>query len=180
MRNSNYILFTFLLSASAFSQTNASTIGTKVSGSFQKNGITTTAEVVLTRKGHANPNEDYTPDECKVKFSNPSIEPIYTHDTCEVTLVNEGDLNNDGADDLSVYSAPLHGCTYNMATYSLKNGTVQPIVPLFLVQTACDPLSNQDIESLVFEDSGSVYFMDFDPNDESGKLIKIKKKVVIK
>jgi len=62
--------------------------------------------------------------------------------------------------------------------HSFKNGTFQPIVPLFLVQTGCDPLSNQNIENLVFEDRGAVYFMDFDPNDESGRLIK--KKVVIK
>lgn len=178
MKKTILILITFLISTTAFSETNSSTIGNEINGSFQQNGETITAEVVLTQKGHENPNADYTPDECKVKFSNPSIKAIDIYDSCEVTLVNEGDLNNDGKDDISVYSAPLHGCTYKMVTYSLINGIMQPIVPLFLVQTACNPLSNKDIEDLVFKDKGLVYFMDFDPNDESGKLIK--KKVFIK
>ena len=61
-----------------------------------------------------------------------------------------------------------------MSTFSFKNGVFQEIVPMFLVQTACEPFSSLELHKLVFKENSSVFYMTTDPNDESGNLIKNK------
>ena len=149
-------------------------IGTKIDGYFIDKFNLVKAEVVITKSGNDNPNDEYIPDECRVQLPNTSVNQIGNLVSCDTILINEGDLNDDGFDELSVYSAPLHGCTYNMSTFSFKNGFFQAIVPMFLVQTACEPFSSLELNKLVFKENSSVFYMTTDPNDESGKLIKNK------
>ena len=37
------------------------------------------------------------------------------------SIVNEGDLNNDGSDEISVFSPPGNGSLYSVKIYSLNN-----------------------------------------------------------
>jgi hypothetical protein len=97
---------------------------------------------------------------------------------CDVFLINEGDLNNDNAIEISVFQAPDNGCTYMWTTYSYKAGQWTKFIPTFLVPTYCDPFKATDLEKKVFTENGKVYYWDIDPNDEEKK--PIKKQVIIK
>jgi len=97
---------------------------------------------------------------------------------CEVVLINEGDLNNDKATEISILQAPENGCTYMWTTYTYKANHWTKLIPTFLVPTYCEPVAASDLERKVFVEKGKVYYWDFDPKDEKFKAIQ--KQVIIK
>ena len=148
-------------------------VGTKIEGDFDGDGKNEFATVTKTKQGEGNPIEDGTPDEYTISFSNPSLKAIPIN-CCEATLINEGDLNNDGKDDFSVFQAPMNGCTYTMTTYSLQNSEWKQIVETFSVPTGCDGFTAEDLQNSIFIENKTVFKMERDPNDESLKLIRKK------
>ncbi|MDA6068586.1 hypothetical protein NJT12_03035 [Flavobacterium sp. AC] len=148
-------------------------VGTKIEGDFDGDGKNEFATVTKTKQGEGNPIEDGTPDEYTITFSNASLKPIPIN-CCEATLINEGDLNNDGKDDFSVFQAPMNGCNYSMTTYSLQNSEWKQIIETFSVQTGCDGFTNEDLQNRIFIENKTVYKLETDPNDESLKLIRKK------
>lgn len=146
-------------------------VGTSITGDFDGDGIVETANAVKVKTGSGNPVEDGTPDEYEVQFSTKNIKPIAAG-CCEMRLVNEGDLNNDGNDEISIFQAPMNGCTYTMTTYTLRAGKWKVLLVPFLVPTACDPFSNEEIEERVFLENNKIFYYKIDANDESFKLIK--------
>ena len=151
---------------------NKITIGEKIQGDFDKDGKKDVAIAVKTKEGIGNPVEDGTPAEYEIQFSN-KIKSI-SAGCCDVILINEGDLNNDGADDISVFQAPGNGCVYSMATYFYTKGNWQKIVPTFLIPTECESVSEDELQKRVFKEGNSIYFYESDLNDESGGLVKRK------
>ena len=149
------------------------TIGEKIQGDFNGDEHTEIATAAKIKEGQGNPVEDGTPDEYEIQFSVDKIKSINAG-CCDILLINEGDLNNDGADDLSIFQAPMNGCTYLMSTYSLINGTWRQIVETFLIPTGCDNLSTDDLQKRIFKENNTIYFYDTDSNDENGKLVKKK------
>lgn len=93
-------------------------------------------------------------------------------------LINEGDLNNDGADELSVFQAPMNGCTYSMTAYSFKNGRWKQIIETFLIPTGCDEMNDLTLQNRIFKENNAIYYYNADLNDEKGK--PIKKKATVK
>ncbi|MEL6092806.1 hypothetical protein [Plesiomonas shigelloides] len=172
MKSAALILSILLVNVPAHSA--IAKIGTKIDGYFIDKNKLVKAEVVITKASNDNPNDEYTPAECRVQLPDTSFNQIGNIVSCDTILINEGDLNDDGIDELSVYSAPLHGCTYNMSTFSFKDGVFQEIIPMFLVQTACEPLSSLELKKLVFKENNLVFYMTTDPNDDIDKLIKNK------
>lgn len=148
-------------------------VGAKIEGDFDGDGKNEFATVTKTKQGEGNPIEDGTPDEYTISFSNPSLKAILIN-CCEATLINEGDLNNDGKDDFSVFQAPMNGCTYSMTTYSVENSDWKQIIGTFLVPTGCDGFTAEDLQNSIFIENKTVYKMERDPNDESLKLIPKK------
>ncbi|MBN9336985.1 MAG: hypothetical protein J0I88_03945 [Chryseobacterium sp.] len=148
-----------------------SNFGEKIEGDFNGDGQTDFATVVKIKEGEGNPVEDGTSDEYEVRFSDKGIIPIKAG-CCNIRLVNEGDLDNDGADEISLFQAPMNGCTYTMTTYSLKNATWEQIVEPFLIPTGCGDISDSDLQKRVFKENNQIYYYRTDPNDENGKLIK--------
>jgi hypothetical protein len=59
-----------------------------------------------------------------------------------------------------------------MTTYAFVNNNWQQIVKTFLVPTACEQLSNEELQKRIFREGNIIYYLDTDPNDEHGKLIK--------
>ena len=108
-------------------KTNKLLIGEKIQGDFDGDGKNEFAFVTKTKEGEGNPIEDGTPDEYTISFSNPVLKPIIIG-CCEAQLINEGDLNQDGKDDFSIFQAPMNGCTYSMTTYSLQNSNWKQII----------------------------------------------------
>lgn len=154
-----------------------SAIGNKIYGDFDGDGKADLATAIKIKEGKGNPIEDGTADEYKIQFSGTQLTALNTG-CCEIRLINEGDLNNDGADDLSIYQAPMNGCTYSITTYSFTNGVWKQIIETFLIPTACNYLSDADLQKRVFKENDIVYYYNTDQNDENGKLIK--KRVTIK
>ena len=148
-------------------------VGAKIEGDFDGDGKTEFATVTKTKQGEGNPIEDGTPDEYTISFSTTSLKAIPIN-CCEATLINEGDLNNDGKDDFSVFQAPMNGCTYAMTTYSLQNSDWKQIIETFLVPTGCDGFTAEDLQNRIFIENKTVYKLETNPNDESLKLIRKK------
>ncbi|WP_162903255.1 hypothetical protein [Taibaiella koreensis] len=148
-------------------------LGSKVNGNFNGDGKIAQATVVKTKEGQGNPVEDGTPDEYEIRFPGTGLSPIAAG-CCTVRLVNEGDLDGDGADELSLFQAPMNGCTYSMKTYTLKQGKWQLLVPTFLIPTACEPLSDTKLRQRIFAEQGNIYYLETDINDKHGKLTKRK------
>lgn len=154
-------------------KTNKLLVGTKIEGDFDGDGKNEFATVTKTKQGEGNPIEYGTPDEYTISFSNSSLKAIPIN-CCEATLINEGDLNNDGKDDFSAFQAPMNGCTYTMTTYSLQNSEWKQIVETFSVPTGCDGFTAEDLQNSIFIKNKTVYKMERNPNDESLKLIRKK------
>ena len=149
-------------------------VGPSINGYFRNKGELVYAFAVQTKLGKGNPVEDGTPDEYTVFFSDEALPPINIG-CCEARLVNEGDLNNNGTDELSAFQAPENGCVYDMTTYSFQNGNWKIIMEPFLIPTACDPVSDADIQKQIFKEQNGIYFYDI----RSGGR-PVKKKAILK
>jgi hypothetical protein len=123
------------------------------------------------KEGAGNPIEDGTPGEYAVLFSDPAM-PAIKIDCCDAYLVKEGDLNNDGKEDLSTFQAPMNGFTYYMRTWTLKNDKWENVLEPFMVPTGGMDFSRADLENTIFLKAGKLYFTDIDVNDDFKKVIK--------
>lgn len=147
-------------------------VGEKIQGSFIGDGSRSFATAVKVVQGQGNPVEGGTPDQYEIQFSDSRLKPVMDG-CCNIRLINEGDLNDDHTDEISVFQAPMNGCTYSMTTYSYKNGGWKKLVETFLIPTGCESVTDQDLQKRVFRKDGIIYYYDSDPN-QNGKLIKKK------
>ncbi len=162
----------FFIFSIAFSYGQTPTVGTSVQGDFDGDGIKEFAFVVQTKEGHGNPVEDGTPAEFSINFSNAKFKAIDVG-CCSARLINEGDLNGDGKEELSVYQAPMNGITYSMSTFTLVNSSWTVAIETFLIPSP-EYLSDEELQKRIFKENGAVYFFDIDVNDENFKLVKQK------
>ena len=147
------------------------TVGTKIEGDFTGNNQPEYAEALKTKVAIGNPAEDGSPAEYTIVFGNKNLNPI-SAGCCGIQLVNEGDLNGDGADELSLYQAPANGCTYTMTTYTHKGGKWAKLFETFGIPTACEEITQDDIQKRVFIEDGKLYIYETDINDENFKLVR--------
>jgi hypothetical protein len=146
-------------------------VGEKVQGDFNGDKQLEFAIATQLTEQEGNPVEGGTAATYQLQFSNVNLPPVNV-DCCDFRIINEGDLNNDGADDLSIFQAPVNGCSHYMTTYAFVNNNWQQIVKTFLVPTACEQLSNEELQKRIFREGNIIYYLDTDPNMEHGKLIK--------
>lgn len=137
----------------------------KPGNDYDADGLADEAYVILIKEGSGNPVEDGTPSEYAVTFTTKKF-PQLAIGCCDAVIVPEGDLNNDGAAELSVFQAPMNGCVYTMASYTLQGGKWKLVFEPFLVPTGCEDLSIEELENLVYKEKENVYFMDANVNDE--------------
>lgn len=150
-----------------------SKIGVKIQGDFNGDGKTEFAIAKKVKERQGNPVENGTPDVYEIQFSDPKIKPILAN-CCDIRLINEGDLNNNGTDEISVYQSPINGCTYSMTTYSIINGKWKKIVDTFLIPTGCETLNDYDLQKRIFKENNTIYYLDTDMTTENSKLVKKK------
>lgn len=144
-----------------------------VTGNFT--GRNVTAIATLIHEG----TDSEDPAQYSITFNDPAIAAV-PGVCCGVLLVNEGDLNGDGKDELGVANAPLHGCTYDYQVYTYKNGKWLRYIESFLIPNACDGIDRDKVQELVFKEGNTVYYMKTNVNDEDFKKIKTKAKVLVK
>ncbi|WDF45774.1 hypothetical protein PQ459_12795 [Chryseobacterium sp. KACC 21268] len=148
-------------------------VGEKIEGNFLGNGKIIVATAVKTKEGKGNPVENGTPDEYEVRFSDSKLKPIKSA-CCEIILINEGDLDQNGTDEISIYQASMNGCIYTMSTYSFINGNWKKIANSFLVPTGCESINYDDLQKIIFREKDNIYYLRKDMSDENGKIIKKK------
>ncbi len=129
-----------------------------VSGRFSSADRVDTAYVIKTKQGEGNPVEDGKPDGYTIRFtgSNKAIDI----GCCDARLIKEGDLNNDGRDELSCFQYPENGCTTSFRTFTFAGDKWKDLIEMFLVPSACEPVSDSELQSKVFADGGVIYYMD--------------------
>ena len=140
-------------------------------GYFNGDGKKELAWVKLVKESSGNPADGGIPAEYAILFSDTAL-PAIKIDCCDAYLVREGDLNNDGKDDLSTFQAPLNGCTYYMRTWTLKDDKWENVLEPFMLPTGGMDFSRADLENTIFLKEGKLYFTDIDVNDDFKKVIK--------
>lgn len=148
-----------------------SSVGSSIYGDFNGDGIKEYAFAVQTQKGIGNAIENGVPGTYSVYFSTENILEI-SAGCCEITLINEGDLNGDGADDISLYQAPLNGNTYTMSTYSFQDSIWTTLIQPFSIPTTGTVLTPTELQGRVFKEDGILYYLDTAVNDENFRLIR--------
>lgn len=146
-------------------------VGEKVQGDFNGDKQPEFATAVRFAEEHGNPAEGGTAAEYHLQFTNANL-PSVAVSFNSFRIINEGDLDNDGGDELSLFQEPVNGCVYSMTTYSLKNNQWQQIVKPFLIMTGCEYISNEELQKRIFTENNHIYFWDVDPNDENNLLIR--------
>ncbi len=137
-------------------------IENKIYGDFNGDGITEYVYFELEKKGFGNPVEDGEPDIYKVKFSNNEITPI-KREFNELMIINEGDLDNDGADEITIIENPINGCIGLATTYSIKSNKPYILIDSFSFYSgACDNDISINPDDLVEKNSNSVFYYEYD------------------
>lgn len=152
--------------------------GERIGGNFDGKSSNEYAYILKTKEGQGNPIDDdnATADEYAIHFSNKKIASLPIG-CCEAILISEGDLNGDGADELSIFQAPMNGCTYYWQTFTYKNGKWEELFDGYLIPTGCENLPNEEeLLNMVIIEGNDVYYYEQDPNQ--GNLIK--KKAILK
>lgn len=150
---------------------------TEIKIDLQGNGEKTKATLKQLKEQVGNPLEDGFPAEYALVFDDETI-PSLNIGCCAAKLINEGDLNNDGNDELSIYQEPMNGCTYTLTTYTYKNGEWKQLIEPFSIPTACEEIALDEIGKRVFKEGNEIYIYQTDMSDEDSKLIKTEAKLL--
>jgi hypothetical protein len=76
-----------------------------------------------------------------------------------------------------LFQAPANGCTFIMTTYTHKGGKWTKLFETFGIPTACEEITQDDIQKRVFKEDGKLYIYETDVNDENFKLVKKEVKI---
>jgi len=140
-----------------------------------------TAMVPDTLRVYGEFNGDHSPDEaCAViyhgnryiiRFSPDSIQPILLGDG-RVRLINEGDLNHDGREDLSIFQESGKACSYRVSTWSFTKHGWKRITKTWTLPYFCDYVSDEELQGRIVREDGTVYYYDSDEREETYSLVK--------
>lgn len=106
-----------------------------------------------------------------VRFSTDSLRALPPFEG-RVRLVNEGDLNRDGRDEISVFQESLHGCFYYVSTWSYMRGRWKHITKSWVLPYFCDYISDEELQDRIVLEEGTVYYYEADVKDENFSLVK--------
>ena len=106
-----------------------------------------------------------------VRFSSDSIRALPPCDG-RIRLVNEGDLNNDGGDELSVFQEARQGCYYYVSTWSYMKNRWKHITKSWILPYFCDYVSDEELQDRIVLEDGTVYYYEADVKDENFSLVK--------
>jgi hypothetical protein len=107
-----------------------------------------------------------------VRFQDNRIRPMPVVTGRHIRLVNEGDLNGDGEDDISIFVQSMHACMYTASTWSYIAGRWKRITDYWNIPTACGYLSDEDLENRIVMEDGVLYYYETDISDKDHPLVK--------
>ncbi len=145
-------------------------IGDSIYGDFNGDGVFEYAYVALVKEatGGSPIDGSGTPAEYAIKFSNDSI-TVFPTGCCGMTLINEGDLNGNKTDEISIFQSPMNGCSYDWRTITYRNNAWQDLIePSLLPSIGCDGiLPKEELQDIVTLEDNVVYRKVVDINDET-------------
>ena len=115
-----------------------------------------------------------------VRFRDNKIKPMPVVTGRHIRLVNEGDLDGDGDDDISIFVQSMHACMYTASTWSYIAGRWTRITDYWTIPTACDYLSDEDLENRIVMEDGVLYYYETDITDKDLPLVKKELTLLIK
>jgi hypothetical protein len=113
-----------------------------------------------------------------VRFQDNRIRPLPVMTGRHIRLVNEGDLNADGQDEISIFVLSMHSCMYTVSTWSYMAGRWIRITDYWSIPTACDHLSDEELQNRIVMEDGLLYYYETDVSDKDLPLVK--KELVLK
>lgn len=126
-----------------------------VAGTFLYTGKLDTAYVVKVKQGKGTSAEDGIADGYELRFTGSDTKAEIG--CCEVRIINEGDLNSDGKEELSLYQYPPNGCTIFIHTLKIGGHKCTEIIEPFLFPAVCEPIPDRTIHGLVALRGGSIF-----------------------
>jgi hypothetical protein len=154
---------------------NRKSIGTEIVGDFNGDGIFESAKV-KHNKIQNDEMDDGRAMEYSIEFSYPEIKPMKSK-FYEILLINEGDLNNDGADEISIFQNPENGYVNSLATYSYVNNNWKETIEMFLIPTDCEELSEEELQGKIFKENGKIYRLETNPSTDPFSIVKQETKL---
>jgi hypothetical protein len=107
-----------------------------------------------------------------VRFADPKIKPMPVVNGRHIRLVNEGDLNGDGQDEISIFAQSMHSCVFTTSTWSYLEGRWRRITDYWHVPTTCNYMSDEELESRIVQEDGVIYYYETDMSDKDFPLVK--------
>ncbi|TWV94323.1 hypothetical protein [Chitinophaga pinensis] len=107
-----------------------------------------------------------------VRFSAVGIKAMPVISGRHIRLVNEGDLNGDGKDEISVFEQSMRACTYTVSTWSYNDNRWTRISDYWYIPTACEYISDEELEKRIVLEDDTVYYYETDVNDSDFPLVR--------
>lgn len=133
-------------------------VGMEIKGDFNGDKKTELATCGPIRQFYRDRNKDGVG--WMVRFDDKTV-PELTLGCCMSYMVNEGDLNGDGADELSICanSGKEEDCNYYISTYTLSKQGWKKIIGPFVLAKGCEGFDHDILLSKVSRDEkGGVYY----------------------
>lgn len=127
-----------------------------VAGNFLYTGKLDTAYVVKVKQGKGTSAEDGIADGYELRFTGSKIK--HNIGCCEARIINEGDLNGDGCDDLTLYQYPENGCTIFVNTLRCNGSKCTKLIDPFMYSAACEPVPDSAVQALIIQRGGKIFF----------------------
>lgn len=159
------VFFVILFVNNTIGQKISNKVGDSIYGDFNGDKKFEYAYRKLIKKGFGNPIEKGSPSEYEIKFSDRSINPINVG-CCWFKLINEGDLDNNDSDEITIIQSPENGCIGNIKTFSIKDGKKTDLIKSFSM-FICAELTDDELQKLIVLENNIVYYHEADPNDEN-------------
>jgi hypothetical protein len=157
---------------------NASTIPNDdpiLKGDFNGDKKLESANVILVKPMKGNAAAGGIAANYKISFSDTSIKPMIDL-CCNIRIVNEGDLNHDGSEELSVFKSPINGNSIGVYIYTYHKGEwIQYSVPSFIPMG--DDISYQELQKRIYIYNDATYINDSDFNNYEFKSVRKKLKL---
>lgn len=150
-------------------------VGVTIQGDFDGDGKLDALAAIKLKESVGNPVEDGVAAEYGITLNGKLITDIPIG-CCDMKLINEGDLNQDGIDDFSVFQAPMNGCSFTLTSYSFKANKWSEIIPLMLIPTFCDVKTDVELQNMVTSKKGQIFISspDLSNHKTKNKILKIK------
>ena len=144
-------------------------MGSKIQGDFNGDGEIESIEAILTKEAKGSPqtDADYEPNAYELKISDKSIALKGISHSDNPKFVNEGDLNGDGTDEISVISNSPNGTQVTMEVMSYDGKSWKVLVKPEIENGLGTDLTLEDYQKRVYLKNGKIHYK---TSDSAGVL----------